>query len=291
MSGTGIAMPGGFIDRRRGIIRERIQGVVYPQVRFTITTNGGRDFTSDSDTVSLEGTAPVEVQRVMIADEIYEPSFSGMTSWRVGGIPLRGGTSELVALGLTLKGELVDSDTITITSTAGRNPPVLASISPIRAAAGETIELRGRDFDDGVRVFFGERESPRVEYGAAPDLIVAEVPSGVAGTVQVMVRNSDGKTSNALPFTVLPPRAAFLRADSNGDGSVDIADALRVLRHLYAGVSIACADAADANDDERLNLADATYILAYLFQDGPAIPAPFPGAGTDPNGDELGCGG
>ncbi len=292
MSNTGIAMPGGFIDQRNSIIRQRIRNVVYPRVRFTITTNGGRDFTSDSSTVSLRGTAPVEIQRVMIDDEIYDPSFSGMTSWRVDDIPLHGGANELVVLGLTLKDDLIDSDTITVTTTVDWDPPVLTSISPAVAEAGDTVELRGRDFHDGLRVLFGNRESPRVQYdeeGADPGLIFADVPSGVLGTMDVTVRNSDGKTSGGVSFTVRPPPAEFVRGDSNRDGRVDITDAVRTLRHLYAGVAIACADAADSNDDETLNLADATYILAYLFQAGPTVPAPFPNSGRDPSGDALGC--
>ena len=42
----------------------------------------------------------------------------------------------------------------------------------------------------------------------------------------------------------------FVRGDSNGDGAIDIADAIAVLSYLFAGGrALDCDDAADVNDD------------------------------------------
>ncbi len=95
---------------------------------------------------------------------------------------------------------------------------------------------------------------------------------------------------NDLELNGVTVTVGFVRGDSNSDGRVDITDAVRTLRYLFAGVAIACEDAADANDDENVNIADASYVLGYLFQGGPAVPAPFPASGLDPSGDALGCG-
>ncbi len=86
--------------------------------------------------------------------------------------------------------------------------------------------------------------------------------------------------------------AVFKRGDSNGDGGVNIADAVFILQNLFAnGPAIECMDAGDSNDDEGVNIADAVYILQNLFASGPPIPPPGPDTcGADPAGDpDLGC--
>jgi len=83
----------------------------------------------------------------------------------------------------------------------------------------------------------------------------------------------------------------FVRGDANGDGRVDISDALRILLWLFAGSpSPPCLDAADFNDSESISVQDAVRGLAYLFQDGPPPEPPFPTCGLDPDGMRLDCG-
>lgn len=88
------------------------------------------------------------------------------------------------------------------------------------------------------------------------------------------------------PSVVAPE---FIRADANDDGSLDVADPVRILLALFDGQTTDCADALDANDDGSMNIADAVYALNYLFISGPIIPQPFPLLGIDPTLDALGC--
>ncbi len=86
----------------------------------------------------------------------------------------------------------------------------------------------------------------------------------------------------------------FLRGDANADGSVDIADAVRILFFLFTGdEGIPCLDAADNDDSGTVDISDPIYILGYLFLRGPAVDAPFgPMAtcGVDPTPlDGLSC--
>ncbi|MCI0650367.1 MAG: FG-GAP-like repeat-containing protein [Planctomycetes bacterium] len=82
----------------------------------------------------------------------------------------------------------------------------------------------------------------------------------------------------------------FVRGDANGDGALDLADAITLESFLLEGGSEPpCLDAADANDDGVVNLADSTYLLAYLFSLGPVPPPPFPAAGPDPTSDSFAC--
>ncbi len=84
----------------------------------------------------------------------------------------------------------------------------------------------------------------------------------------------------------------LLRGDSNTDATLDIADAIFTLSHLFAqGPSPVCEDAADANDDGAVDISDGIFILQNLFANGPAIPPPYPECGVDPTVDELGCAG
>lgn len=85
-----------------------------------------------------------------------------------------------------------------------------------------------------------------------------------------------------------PPVPRFVRGDSNGDGEVDIVDAVVALIDLFLGGASDCMDSLDANDDRAVDIADPVFVLRFLFQGGPAPPPPFPVPGV--SGEEgLGC--
>ena len=291
MGNTGIAAPGGYIDQKAALLAARIQSVTYPRVRLAITTNGGRDFSTAEYVVNLAGTSPVEVFQYLVNGEPFAARHAAMTSWAISGIPLVPGANFLEVVGLDAKGNVVDSDTITVTCTATWGPPGIDELDPAEAPSGADIRIRGSGFHDGLRVFFGARESSRVVYdesGPTPGEIIARVPAG-SGVVQVTVRNRDLQVSNGLPFSYGLSPSLFVRGDANGDGLVDVSDPVKVLFYLFSGAATDCEDSLDADDDERIGLTDAVRVLDFLFRGGLAPAAPFPQAGTDPAGTELGC--
>jgi len=82
----------------------------------------------------------------------------------------------------------------------------------------------------------------------------------------------------------------FLRGEANGDGTVDLSDAISVLSFLFlGGEAPACLDAADVDDDGQVDLTDPIAILGHLFLGNGPLPAPSADYGTDPSPDELGC--
>jgi hypothetical protein len=82
--------------------------------------------------------------------------------------------------------------------------------------------------------------------------------------------------------------ADFIRGDSNGDGSVSIADAYYLLATNFLGeFTQGCADAADADGNGYIYITDAVRILHHLFRID-TIPAPYPEPGP-PGGSGLGC--
>jgi hypothetical protein len=120
------------------------------------------------------------------------------------------------------------------------------------------------------------------EAGQAIDKIlltrdVAYVPNGVGPPESAQV-----------PIVVADP---FVRGDANGDGAIDISDALRVLLHLFTGrLLVACDDHGDADDNGSLQVTDAVRILDYLFRVGDGPPPPFPDPGLDATPDGNACG-
>lgn len=137
----------------------------------------------------------------------------------------------------------------------------------------------GRDFDDPNwgdlfdedssdlnADFFYTFEQPALQpYFCRPHIIL-----GMVGTVTI--------------------QRLFVRGDFNFDGTVDIADAIRILFALFLGQgSTDCLDAADADDNGQVETADAVRILEYLFTSGPKIPRPFPAAGPDRTDDTMIC--
>lgn len=83
----------------------------------------------------------------------------------------------------------------------------------------------------------------------------------------------------------------FRRSDPNGDGKIDIRDAIFILTFLFIPNSgkPTCMSAADTNDELGIEISDAVYALNYLFSVGPSPPAPFRSCGSDPTPDALGC--
>ncbi len=75
-----------------------------------------------------------------------------------------------------------------------------------------------------------------------------------------------------------PARAMpFRRGDSNGDGRIDISDAVKVLAWLFLGDSQpGCLESADSNGDSKHDIADAVGLLSFLFLGGEAPPFPGP---------------
>jgi hypothetical protein len=86
-----------------------------------------------------------------------------------------------------------------------------------------------------------------------------------------------------------PPE--FIRGDADGNGKVNITDAVVILGHLFLGDPplLTCPDAADADDLGTINITDSIYILGFLFLGSSAPPAPSPLPGPDPTEDRLGC--
>ena len=91
------------------------------------------------------------------------------------------------------------------------------------------------------------------------------------GQIDIQLWDLGGGNSPGDPkisaIAVFEQANGILTGDVNGDGTVDIADAIGLLAFQFVdGPVPRCMKAADANDDSRVDIADAITILSYLFR-------------------------
>jgi len=129
-------------------------------------------------------------------------------------------------------------------------------------AAGERYIVENVDGyapGDAVRVegaFVGECDSPCAD----------RIPND--GCIQGNVIDSLGSIGEV---------GFFRRADCNGDGKWDIADAVFSLLFLFStGDAPGCRESCNSNADASVDVADPVHTLNYLFLGGPQPPTPFP---------------
>ncbi len=92
-----------------------------------------------------------------------------------------------------------------------------------------------------------------------------------------LVINGIEQKTATLPGFVFFPGPRFLRGDANGDGVVDMSDALFTLKYLFlGGEEPGCMEAANINGTDGVNIADPIFELTWQFLGGVEIPFPFP---------------
>ncbi len=72
---------------------------------------------------------------------------------------------------------------------------------------------------------------------------------------------------------------------------VNISDAETILGTLFKAEprDLACEKTADVDDSGTLDITDAVYLLRFLFLAAPPPPAPYPECGNDESADSLPC--
>ena len=205
---------------------------------------------------------------------------------------------------------------------------MMYAVCYVDVAADQVVDI-GLDSDDSVQVLLDGAEIwinnvARAQGG--PNAVVDVIASGAeaslnpltAGRHMLMVKVFDGLADHNFrlrfqdPVTgegvcdgisicldpkcadQTPPAKTFHRGDADGNGSLQLTDAVRILNYLFLGSgTIPCFDAADADDNGVLQLTDAVRILNYLFLGQGTIPAPGPASGAcgpDPTTDDpLDC--
>jgi len=113
-----------FIVQRASFVLGQLNSLV-PQVDFEITTNAGQPFSVDDVVATIEGNGWINVREIRLAgsDAPLELTWTDLDSWRAT-VPLAFGVNELVLEAYDFQGNLVGSDSITVTSTVVERPLV-----------------------------------------------------------------------------------------------------------------------------------------------------------------------
>jgi hypothetical protein len=279
----------------------RVRSLVAPfqSLPFRIVTNSGNDMTVSTATVALEGEAPIAVETIFWRRgdgefEALSPAWTTPGRWQAI-FPLPEERNELTFIGFDSRGSVVGSTDIIVTTTF-RPAITLASLTPAQgpASGGTRVTVRGGGFIEGMLVRFGGVEATDVALTSAAELQAttpaAPVPLPPGGVVDVDVQYAAAAASLPRAFTY-SLEGLFIRGNANGDGVVDVSDAVRVLRFLFGGPAgaLGCVKSADADDSGAVNITDALRLLNALFLGGPAPPAPYPACGFDLTADGLDC--
>lgn len=168
-------------------------------------------------------------------------------------------------------------------------------------------------FAAGVIIDFDEPRDGRLLRAAENrrllNLVFAPTPSvGALDEVSVELANNVGPTEVKSTYTIdgvtklpllrpgtirfLDPLSfpsLFVRSDVNGDGGIDISDAINALDYIFLGTYVPpCPDAADHDDSGIIDLTDPIGVLDFSFLGGQVPFPPYPGRGADPTPDPLG---
>lgn len=125
--------------------------------------------------------------------------------------------------------------------------------------------------------------SPAVDTGSpdrAPAVDIAGLPRPCGQGVDIGAHESCGD----------PVPGSFRRGDGDGNGRLDLNDAVLTLGYLFLGdPAPGCLKAADGDDSGRLDIGDPVQLLGHLFLGGAAPAPPRDACGLDPNPDLLSC--
>jgi hypothetical protein len=269
-----------------------VKGAIPKSLPFEITTNAGLDTSVAAASIVIEGNAWFDVRHILLEDDDapLEITWPTVTKWQTT-IPLAPGFNNLSFLAFDKHGDLIASDRIGVTNTLAAPPPAITSVAPASGAPGDVVTVSGTGFQPGSQALFGGVPSPKSTFDPGkPGLLAAEVPAVAPGLVALTVKNADGRASGPKDFTVVEASRLFIRGDVDLSGSVELADVIKLLFHLYAGTTIQCDDAADATNNGFLDVADAIFLLNHLYRGGAAPQAPYPEPGEDSGAaDRLEC--
>ena len=124
------------------------------------------------------------------------------------------------------------------------------------APGGAPINIIGENFQDGATVTIGGNAASNVIF-VSPTELAVEVPAGVAGSVDIVVTNPDGKSGTLVGgFTY-----TLSAYDVTGDGAINILDLVRVASQfgqVGAGLS------GDVNGDGVVNILDLVAVANHF---------------------------
>jgi len=150
------------------------------------------------------------------------------------------------------------------------NGKTAADVDPATVLCNGVVAPSGWTIESSVPGFTGDVLALTVP----TDPFVASFGT-VVGTVErtytVSWTFSGEGESNLIEGTVVLHNETTLAGDANGDGQVNIGDAVFIITYVFrGGPAPDPLSSGDANCDAKINVGDAVYIVTYIFRGGPA---------------------
>src|SRR6185436_16625384 len=93
-----------WISQRRNYLVQQLAAIA---ANFAITSNGGADFSAGTNSVSLAGTAPIEVTSLKVNGAEYLVTWTSVTNWAVR-VALDAGTNTFTVQAFDHNGNLIN---------------------------------------------------------------------------------------------------------------------------------------------------------------------------------------
>ncbi len=147
-----------------------------------------------------------------------------------------------------------------------------------------TVENTGEMNINSDPVYIGSNGSSRYFNGLVDDVQIydvalsAEEIEDLAESIEI-----DPGPGDPGPGDPEPAVPQFVRGDMDGNGFLNLTDAVFILNFLFlGGATPSCFEACDVDNNGILQLTDGIFMLNFLFLGGEAIPAPRDRCGPDP---------
>ena len=219
-------------------------------------------------------------------------SCSGVQGWslsialegdlKVVGATVQDANPRIVCGGAFIVTHLVDPDR----AGPGGGPQGQGVVSSVALLCGEAVTLHPRATHTVLGITL---EAPRPETGGSVSgrLLCRDglLPPRLSqpASNRVVIGGDSFPLCTCSDLTVrfdAVPSFPFRRCDTDGNGQIEISDAVSFLSWLFLdGTEPACAPAADCDGDRRHSVTDAVYALRFLFGGGAPPPLPFPDCG------------
>jgi len=238
----------GYINTRSNFILSQINSEIQP-LSFAITTNGGANFSTGTSPVILEGQGWVNVRAIRIAGSTVPLAVTWTSSsvWQIA-VPLASGANLISLEAVDFSGNVVGTDSITVTNTGGillptpstlviseiyYNPPgsveTTEYVELMNASTVSTLDLSNVNFSAGITATFpgGTLLAPGARILAVKDVaafnaafgsgrpIGATFPNSLDNSGEPLeLRRANGGVLHAFSYRDVPPWPV----EADGDG-------------------------------------------------------------------------
>lgn len=252
---------------------EWIYGTYYPKYQYSYISEPAAKDGYDLF-IHLDQTQSTEPTHFTMPVDLKISTYSGDTTVRVFNDPRH--KDFVVHVSTGVYGMAVDPDQWILRSVSSTSYQTNIVTTDLPSASLSTPYTQPLLVKGGAAPYSWELES-----GSLPDGLVLDPVTGVisgtptaADSFDFVAKVTDSGAPNEVDtqeLYIAVTETPFMSGDVNGDGSIELGDAIYLLNYLYKdGPEPVYPDAGDVNCDGAIDLGDAVYLLNYLFKDGPA---------------------